>query len=106
MGLNRPEVVLDPLIQKNRGAERMEATQNRGNRRGGAAESEAAGRRRPWKFVGEEELTYSQMWMWVLLQLWFVSYTGSLHARDKGQGRQSLVTSENCDGQTVIQSSI
>jgi hypothetical protein len=35
MGLNRPEVVLDPLIQKNRGAERIEATKNRGNRRGG-----------------------------------------------------------------------
>jgi hypothetical protein len=35
MGLNRPEVVLDPLIQKNRGAERIEAAQNRGNRRGG-----------------------------------------------------------------------
>ena len=104
MGLNRPEVVLDPLIQKNRGAERMEATQNRGNRRGGAAESEAAAmevRRRGRAHIVKCGCGSSSS---CGLSLTLGPYMQG--TRDKGQGRQSLVTSENCDGQTVIQSSI
>ena len=87
MGPNRPEVVLDPLIQRGRGAERIE--QRRTEVTEEAEESDAVAMEA--RSSEERNSSHSQMWMWVLLQLWFVSYTGSLHARDKGQGTREAV---------------